>query len=77
MRQAQQPGLTCFEPQGAFYVFPSIEISGLSSEDFCRRLLEEQRVAVIPETRSATAAKGLSGAATRAPCATFQTLYSE
>lgn len=41
-------GLTCFEPQGAFYVFPSIEISGLSSEDFCRRLLEEQRVAVIP-----------------------------
>lgn len=41
-------GLTCFEPKGAFYVFPSIEITGLSSEEFCERLLCEQGVAVIP-----------------------------
>lgn len=41
-------GLTCFEPKGAFYVFPSIEVTGLSSEEFCERLLKEQGVAVIP-----------------------------
>ncbi len=41
-------GLTCFEPKGAFYVFPSIEITGLSSEEFCERLLKEHGVAVIP-----------------------------
>ena len=43
-------GLTCFEPEGAFYVFPSVAISGLSSEDFCQRLLKEKRVAVVPGT---------------------------
>lgn len=41
-------GLSCFEPEGAFYVFPSIVSTGLSSEEFCRRLLEEKRVAVVP-----------------------------
>ena len=41
-------GLTCFEPRGAFYVFPSIQISGLSSEEFCERLLKEKEVAIIP-----------------------------
>ena len=41
-------GLTCFEPQGAFYVFPSIRSTGLTSEEFCRRLLEEKHVAVVP-----------------------------
>lgn len=41
-------GLECFEPEGAFYVFPSIQKSGLSSEDFCRRLLTEEHVAVVP-----------------------------
>lgn len=41
-------GLTCFDPQGAFYVFPSIRATGMSSEEFCRRLLEDQRVAVVP-----------------------------
>ena len=41
-------GLTCFEPEGAFYVFPSIQATGLSSEEFCRRLLEEKHVAVVP-----------------------------
>ncbi len=41
-------GLSCFEPKGAFYVFPSIQASGLSSEEFCERLLLEQKVAVVP-----------------------------
>lgn len=41
-------GLTCFEPEGAFYVFPSIQRTGLTSEEFCRRLLEEKHVAVVP-----------------------------
>lgn len=41
-------GLTCFNPEGAFYVFPSIKITGLSSEDFCQKLLYAQRVAVVP-----------------------------
>lgn len=41
-------GLTCFEPEGAFYVFPSIQKTGLSSEEFCKRLLQEQHIAVVP-----------------------------
>lgn len=41
-------GLTCFEPEGAFYVFPSVKTTGLSSEEFCERLLQEQKVAVVP-----------------------------
>lgn len=41
-------GLTCFEPEGAFYVFPSVAVTGLSSEEFCRRLLMEKHVAVVP-----------------------------
>ncbi len=41
-------GLECFEPHGAFYVFPSIKSTGLTSEEFCNRLLQEQHVAVIP-----------------------------
>ena len=41
-------GLTCFTPQGAFYVFPCIKSTGLSSEDFCERLINSKRVAVVP-----------------------------
>ena len=41
-------GLTCFEQRGAFYVFPCIRSTGLTSEEFCERFLMEQRVAVIP-----------------------------
>ena len=43
-------GLTCFEPEGAFYVFPSVAVSGLSSEEFCERLLREHHVAIVPGT---------------------------
>jgi aminotransferase len=41
-------GLTCFEPRGAFYAFPSIQSTGLSSEEFSEQLLREEKVAVVP-----------------------------
>ena len=44
----QEMGLPCFEPFGAFYVFPCIKEFGMSSEDFATRLLQEERVAVVP-----------------------------
>ena len=43
-------GLSCFEPRGAFYAFPSIKETGLTDEEFCDRLLTEERVAVVPGT---------------------------
>ncbi|MCX9013630.1 MAG: aminotransferase class I/II-fold pyridoxal phosphate-dependent enzyme [Candidatus Methanoperedens sp.] len=41
-------GLDCFEPKGAFYAFPSIKSTGLTSDEFASRLLKEQKVAVVP-----------------------------
>jgi aminotransferase len=41
-------GLECFEPKGAFYVFPCIKSTGLSSEEFAERLIKSKRVAVVP-----------------------------
>lgn len=41
-------GLTCFEPEGAFYVFPSIKSTGLTSAEFCEKLIYSKRVAVVP-----------------------------
>ncbi len=41
-------GLTCRDPKGAFYAFPSIQKTGLTSEEFCQRLLESKHVAVVP-----------------------------
>ena len=41
-------GLTCFEPRGAFYAFPCIKSSGMTSEEFCTKLLEQKHVAIIP-----------------------------
>ena len=43
-------GIECFEPEGAFYVFPNIGKFGLSSEEFCERLLHEHKVAIVPGT---------------------------
>ncbi len=43
-------GLSCFEPKGAFYAFPSIKSSGMNSEEFAEKLLMEERVAVVPGT---------------------------
>ena len=41
-------GLSCFEPRGAFYAFPSIEITGMDDEEFSERLLMEEKVACVP-----------------------------
>lgn len=41
-------GLACFEPLGAFYAFPSIRCTGLSSQEFCERLIKQKKVAVVP-----------------------------
>ena len=41
-------GLPCFEPHGAFYVFPCIKSSGMSSMQFCEALLEAKKVAIVP-----------------------------
>ena len=41
-------GLSCFEPKGAFYAFPSIKVTGMTSEEFAEKLLIEEKVAVVP-----------------------------
>ena len=51
-------GLDCVEPLGAFYSFPSIKSTGLTSEEFCERLLYSKRVAVIPGTAFGEAGEG-------------------
>ena len=51
-------GLTCFEPRGAFYVFPSIAATGLTSEQFCTRLLQEKQVACVPGTAFGACGEG-------------------
>lgn len=48
MHRFQEMGLSCFEPYGAFYVFPCIKEFGMSSEEFATKLLEKERVAVVP-----------------------------
>ena len=54
----REMGLDCFEPLGAFYVFPSIAKTGLSSEEFCQRLLKEKQVACVPGTAFAPCGEG-------------------
>ena len=51
-------GLDCFEPFGAFYVFPSIEKFGITSEEFATRLLKEEKVAVVPGTAFGDSGEG-------------------
>jgi len=56
VNKLREMGFDCFEPKGAFYVFPSIKKFGLSSEEFCEKLLMEEKVMVVPGN-----AFGLSG----------------
>ena len=48
MHEFKRMGLECFEPYGAFYTFPCVKEFGMSSEEFCLKLLEEEKVAVVP-----------------------------
>ena len=56
----RQIGIDCFEPKGAFYVFPSIQKFGLSSEVFCERLLYEEKVAIVPGNAFGEAGEGFA-----------------
>lgn len=51
-------GMDCFEPLGAFYMFPSIQKFGMSSEEFCEKFLEQEHVAVIPGTAFGDSGEG-------------------
>ena len=53
-------GIPCFEPEGAFYVFPNIGVFGMSSEEFCERLLYEARVAIVPGTAFGECGEGFA-----------------
>ena len=50
MERFREMGLQCFEPYGAFYVFPCIKEFGLSSDEFAMRFVQEEHVAVVPGT---------------------------
>ena len=54
----EEMGLPCFEPKGAFYVFPSIQKFGISSDEFAERLLREERLAVVPGTAFGSCGEG-------------------
>jgi aminotransferase len=48
LHSLQEIGLNCFEPQGAFYAFPSVKNTGLNGEEFAQKLLLEKKVALVP-----------------------------
>ena len=51
-------GLSCFEPEGAFYVYPNIGGFGMTSEEFCERLLYSKKVALVPGTAFGESGEG-------------------
>ncbi len=53
-------GIPCFEPEGAFYVFPNIGVFGMPSEEFCERLLYEGKVAIVPGTAFGECGEGFA-----------------
>ena len=53
-------GIECFEPEGAFYIYPNIAPFGLSSEEFCERLLYEQKCAIVPGTAFGESGEGFA-----------------
>ena len=58
MHAFKEMGLKCFEPYGAFYVFPCIKEFGMTSEEFAERLLKEEKVAVVPGTAFGACGEG-------------------
>jgi len=60
LRTFDELGIPCFEPLGAFYVFPNISRFGLSSEEFCRRFLEEEKVAMVPGSAFGDSGEGFA-----------------
>ena len=58
VHELNEMGLSCFEPFGAFYVFPSIKKTGMTSDEFATRLLQEEKVAVVPGTAFGACGEG-------------------
>ncbi len=58
LNEFRQMGLDCFEPYGAFYVFPCIKEFGMTSEEFATRFLKEEKVAVVPGTAFGSCGEG-------------------
>ncbi len=53
-------GLDCFEPEGAFYVFPSIDGFGMTSDEFCERLIAEKKIAIVPGSAFGAGSEGFA-----------------
>lgn len=58
MQRFQEIGLPCFEPHGAFYCFPNVQRFGMTSDEFATRLLQEEKVAVVPGTAFGDSGEG-------------------
>jgi len=58
LHELRRIGLNCFEPFGAFYIFPSIKSTGMTSDEFATRLLKEEKVAVVPGTAFGACGEG-------------------
>jgi aminotransferase len=58
VKRLNEIGLSCFEPKGAFYAFPSIKVTGMSSEEFAEKLLLEEKIAVVPGTAFGACGEG-------------------
>lgn len=58
LKELNDMGLKCFEPLGAFYVFPSIQSTGMTSEEFANKLLAEEKLAVVPGTAFGSCGEG-------------------
>ena len=60
VRKLNEMGLHTFEPKGAFYVFPNISVLGLSSDEFCMKLLKEKNLAIVPGTAFGKSGEGFA-----------------
>ena len=58
MRRFSDMDIPCFEPKGAFYIFPNIQEFGMTSEEFANRFLREEKVAVVPGTAFGACGEG-------------------
>ena len=58
LHELRRMGLPCFEARGAFYVFPCIKGTGMTSEEFATKLLQEEKVAVVPGTAFGDSGEG-------------------
>ena len=60
MHRLREIGIPCFEPKGAFYVFPNIAQFGMTSEQFCEKLLYDYGVAIVPGTAFGKCGEGFA-----------------